>query len=60
MKKPMGSAEDELNDRLTMIQNWLEENVRVVTHANELSLCDFSYNPKTMAASLLFGWMASC
>ena len=42
----MSSAEDELNDRLTMVENWLEENVRVVTHANELSLCDFSYNPK--------------
>ena len=42
----MGGAEDELNDRLTMVQNWLEENVRVVTHANELTLCDFSYNPK--------------
>ena len=42
----MAGAEDELNDRLTMVQNWLEENVRVVTHANELTLCDFSYNPK--------------
>ena len=42
----MSSAEDELNDRLTMVENWLEENVRVVTHANELTLCDFSYNPK--------------
>ena len=46
MKKPMGGAEDELNDRLTMVQNWLAENVRVVTHANELTLCDFTYNPK--------------
>jgi len=29
-----------------MVQNWLAENVRVVTHANELTLCDFTYNPK--------------
>jgi hypothetical protein len=29
-----------------MVQNWLEENVRVVTLANELTLCDFTYNPK--------------
>ena len=28
------------------VQNWLAENVRVVTHANELTLCDFTYNPK--------------
>ena len=42
----MGSAEDELNDRLTMVQNWLNENVRVITHAKELTLCDFAYNSK--------------
>jgi hypothetical protein len=42
----MSSAEDELNDRLTMVENWLEENVRVVTHANELTLCDFTYSTK--------------
>jgi len=42
----MSSAEDELNDRLTMVQNWLEENVRVVKHANELTLCDFTYSLK--------------
>ena len=42
----MAGAEGEPKDRLTMVQNWLEENVRVVTHANELTLCDFSYNPK--------------
>ena len=42
----MSSAEDELNDRLTMVENWLEENVRVVTHANELTLCDFTCSRK--------------
>lgn len=46
MKKSMDGAEGGLKDRLTEVQNWLSENVRVVTLANELTLCDFTYNPK--------------
>jgi hypothetical protein len=42
----MSSTEDELNDCLAMVPNWLEENVRVVTHANALTLCDFTYSLK--------------
>jgi len=26
------------------VQNWVAENVRVITQANELTLSDFSYN----------------
>jgi hypothetical protein len=47
MKKSMDGAEGGLKDRLTEVQNWLSENVRVVTLANELTLCDFTYNPKS-------------
>ena len=37
---------DGLTDRLVEVENWLSENVSVITHANELTLCDFTYNPK--------------
>ena len=37
---------DGLTDHLVEVENWLTENVRVITHANELTLCDFTYNPK--------------
>jgi hypothetical protein len=35
-----------LTDRLVEVENWLSENVRANTHANELKLCDFTYKPK--------------
>jgi hypothetical protein len=37
---------DGLTDHLVEVENWLAKNVRVITHANELTLCDFTYNPK--------------
>ena len=42
----MSGAEGEPKDLLVEVQNWLAENVRVITHANEFTLYDFAYNPK--------------
>ncbi|MGY9002732.1 MAG: hypothetical protein ACKVIF_06030 [Rhodospirillales bacterium] len=46
MKKPMAGAKGEPKDLLVEVHNWLDENVLVITHANELTICDFAYNPK--------------
>ena len=34
------------------VQNWLDENVRLITHANELTLCDFTYNSKNYSGQI--------
>ena len=33
--------------KITRVENWLAENVRVITQANELTLSDFTYNCKS-------------
>ena len=41
------------------VQNWVAENVRVITQANELTLSDFSYNSEGyIAVNFLFRLMA--
>ena len=40
----MDSVEDAKTAR---VGNWLAENVRVITQANELTLSDFTYNCKS-------------
>ena len=30
--------------KIARVANWLDENVRVITQANELTLSDFTYN----------------
>ena len=33
--------------KIARVENWLVENVRVITQANELTLSDFTYNCKS-------------
>ena len=40
----MDSVEDA---KIARVENWLVENVRVITQANELTLSDFTYNCKS-------------
>ena len=47
----MDSVEDAKTAR---VGNWLAENVRVITQANELRLSDFIYNCKSPAGNELF------
>ena len=48
----MDSVEDAKTAR---VGNWLAENVRVITQANELTLSDFTYNCKCPAGNELSG-----
>jgi len=40
------------------VQNWVAENGRVITQANELTLSDFSYNSEGYTVNFLFRLMA--
>ena len=40
----MDSDEDA---KIARVENWLVENVRVITQANEMTLFDFTYNCKS-------------
>jgi hypothetical protein len=40
----MSSVEDEIEKRVAEVHDWLAENVRVITQANELVLSDFTYD----------------
>jgi hypothetical protein len=42
----MSGAKEELTDHIVGVQNRLAANVPAITRANELTFCDFTYNPK--------------